>query len=204
MTTSRSQAAVLRADLPSFAKKLAWEVKYRVLGYNQVGAAQDVVDWISERTPPIANLIELGCGRASLLRGLRATGWAGYYCGVDISKKAIKDAAKLNDQRSSFVASDFESFRSPFKWEVIAMVESVYYVKLAAIPQFVAKLQDMLCDSGVLLVRIHDTSKHRAYLDALEQQMTMIGEGAANVFCFGKRLDRMVSFPSKEPQTIAN
>jgi hypothetical protein len=39
----------------------------------------------------------------------------GFYCGVGISTQAMNDGHKSADQRSSWIVSGIESFRSPFK-----------------------------------------------------------------------------------------
>ncbi len=154
-----------RAELPKLAKKYIWNVKHGLLGYAHFVAPEDVVQYLSVRLTAVSTLLDLGCGRGSLLQALRKGGWAGSYCGVDISTRPIKDAQKMLDQRSSWVVSDFESFRSSFHWDVIAMVESIYYVRLVELPTFLTQAVGMLNPEGILLFRLHDLNKHREYLE---------------------------------------
>ena len=107
----------LRASLPSFAKKYVWNLKYGAFGYHIGPAPHDVVRYFSMQRNESGSLLDLGCGRGSLIRELRNESWMGHYCGVDISKSAIKDAWKSADHRCSWVVSDVESFHSPFKWD---------------------------------------------------------------------------------------
>ena len=159
----------LHAGLPIFAKRYAWNLKYGVLGYPQLAPPHDVVCYLSKRLPENAAMLELGCGRGSLLRGLREQGWHGTYCGVDISKRAIRAACKSSDQRSSWIVSDFESFRSPFQWDVVALIESVCYVKAAEVASFLPRIMQMVKKDGVLLIRLHDFAKHALYIDTIQR-----------------------------------
>jgi SAM-dependent methyltransferase len=159
--------ARLHAVLPTYAKRIVWNIKYGLLRYPHWTAPQETVSFLSTRVSESVSILELGCGRGSLLRALRQEGWSGCYCGVDISKQAIRDARKLHDQRSSWIVSDIETFCSPFKWDVIAMIESVYYVNLSQIPATLARLISILKENGFLLVRLHDPEEHREYVNAI-------------------------------------
>jgi cyclopropane fatty-acyl-phospholipid synthase-like methyltransferase len=142
-----------------------------------------------------ASILELGCGRGSLLHGLRKTGWAGSYCGVDMSKQAIHDARKCADQRSSWIISNFESFRSPFMWDIIAMIESIYYVKLREIPIFLNGVMGMLTESGVVLIRFHDFNKHQKYVEAVQGFYTDTKRVSPNLLCVGRSMREPVTEP---------
>lgn len=172
----------LRASLPTIAKKYVWNLKYGFLGYPQFVAPEDVLRYLSTRLSPISTVLDLGCGRGSLLRALREKGWVGNYCGVDISKSPIDDARKLGDQRSSWVVSDFESFRSPFRWDVIAAVESIYYLKIQEFPLFLERTVQLLNPEGTFMIRIHDREKHREYVDELFRLYPK-AESDENLFC---------------------
>jgi SAM-dependent methyltransferase len=157
----------LHAVLPAGSKKYIWDIKYGFLGYPRFVCPDDVVHYLSDQMSAISSILDLGCGRGSLLRALRAQSWPGTYCGVDISRKPIEEAKAMNDQGSSWVISDFESFCSALHWDLIAMVESIYYVRLNAIPAFLGRMMEILTAQGALLFRVHDGEKHRDYLDAV-------------------------------------
>ena len=124
----------LRAGLPTVAKKLVWNMKYGLLGYPRFEAPEDAVHYLSVLLGQAGELLELGWDLGSLVRALRQTGWKGHYCGVDISARQSRKRAQMWGQRSSWVVSDFESFQSPFQWNTIAMIESIYYVSLDRVP----------------------------------------------------------------------
>jgi 2-polyprenyl-3-methyl-5-hydroxy-6-metoxy-1,4-benzoquinol methylase len=159
----------LRANLPVFAKKLIWELKYGVGKYSMESAPTDAVSQLSS-LPGRARILELGCGGGSLLRGLRQAGWLGHYCGVDISQRAIHKAEQFQNQGDcSWRVSDIESFDSHEKWDAIAMIESVYYVSIGKVTEVLRHISRMLNPDGYLLLRIHDFSKHHKYIEAIER-----------------------------------
>ena len=159
----------LRASLSPSLKKAVWNAKYGFLQYPHLSAAEDAVSHLHANLSSRHTILELGCGRGSLVEGLRQAGWEGCYCGVDISERAIRDARKREDQRSCWIASDAESFRSPFQWDAIAMIESVYYIDLDQIPSVLGRLNDMLATDGFLLIRLHDPEKYRNYVQEIKR-----------------------------------
>jgi cyclopropane fatty-acyl-phospholipid synthase-like methyltransferase len=173
----------LHAALPIIVKKYVWDMKYGVLGYPQFGAPDDALHYLSARLPETGSLLELGCGRGSLIRGLRQIGWMGSYCGVDISKEAIGDARKSADQRSSWIVSDFESFRSPFKWDAVVMIESMYYVRLGGLPAVLDQAMGMLAESGMFFARVHDINRHSEHVKTMHQLYPSTERVGNNIFC---------------------
>ena len=173
----------LRAVLPSVVKKHVWDLKYGVLGYPVFVAPEDLLRYFSSWLSDETSILDLGCGRGSLLRALRESGWNGNYCGVDISKQAIRDARKLADERSTWAVSDFESFRSPFKWGTITMIESICYVSLDEIPKFLLGLTTMLDDRGKILFRLHNLGEFRDYIDLIYRLYPMTEKVSEHLYC---------------------
>jgi predicted TPR repeat methyltransferase len=168
-------------------KKYVWDAKYGLLGYPHFVAPQDVLALLSSRLQEIGSVLDLGCGRGSLLRALREKGWAGSYCGIDISKRAIDDARKSGDHRSTWVVSDLESFQSPFRWDIVIMVESLYYVRLEELPALLSKVLEMLSPEGKLVFRLHDLAKHRDYVEAVLRLYPRTEQVGQNLFCVSRR-----------------
>ncbi|MGO9369731.1 MAG: class I SAM-dependent methyltransferase [Terriglobales bacterium] len=186
----------LHATFPTVAKKCVWDLKYGLLGYSQFVAPEDIVHYLYTRRSNICSVLDLGCGRGSLLRALRDIGWTGSYCGVDISKWAINEARKIEDQRSSWVVRDLESFCSPFHWDVIAMVESIYYVRLSDLPRFLNRWLKMLNFDGTPVFRLHDSDKHQEYLETVLRMCPHTMKVDRNLFCIPdstESLDRLIA-----------
>jgi 2-polyprenyl-3-methyl-5-hydroxy-6-metoxy-1,4-benzoquinol methylase len=160
---------VFRSDLPAFAKKLAWDIKYSLFGYAQSGAPGKTIRYLSAQLKKDARILELGCGQGSLLRGIREAGHRYYYCGVDISSRAIEKAKAHPDDRSDWAVSDIESFHSQARWDAILLIESIFYVELTKVPSLLSRWNDMLTDEGFVLIRIHDPLRHCDYMEALRR-----------------------------------
>jgi hypothetical protein len=79
------------------------------------------------------------------------------------SAKQVSVAIK----KSSWIVSDIESFRSPFQWDAIVVVESIYYSQLTALSRVLRRISSMRPPDGSLVVRVHDTEKHREYINEL-------------------------------------
>ena len=169
-----------RASLPGIAKRAVWNLKYGALAYRLSSAADEMVHYLCDRVSNSSSILDLGCGRGSLLVALREAEWTGHYCGVDISRLALEGAHKLSDQRSSWIVSDIEGFEPQFRYDAIVMNESIYYVNQSRLREVLACLQRALTDSGFLLIRIHDVQKHREYVDAINLLLPnneRVGEG---------------------------
>jgi cyclopropane fatty-acyl-phospholipid synthase-like methyltransferase len=159
----------LRAALPVAVKKAVWNIKYGLLKYQHSAAPINAIQYVCGHVNDDSCILELGCGCGSLLSALREAGSKSHYCGVDISRHAIDYARGYGDHRSAWVISDIESFDSPFQWNAILLIESVYYVDLQRLPLLLSRLRNMLTDDGFILVRIHDTDKHHEYFQALHR-----------------------------------
>jgi predicted TPR repeat methyltransferase len=96
---------------------------------------------------------------------------------------AIRDARKFADQRSSWVVSDIESFRSTLKWDVITMVESIYYVKLGELSLFLSRIIGILNPQGILVFRVHDLERHHDYIVALSDAYPHMEKISEHLFC---------------------
>ena len=175
----------LRATLPPALERVVWNIKYGLLQYPHFTAPDDAVSHLCTNLSGSGTLLELGCGRGSLIHGLRQAGWNGTYCGVDISERAISDARKRVDQRSSWIVSDIESFSSPFKWDAIVMIESIYYVDVDLLSVVLTRLTEMLEEEGFILIRLHDVEKHREYIEAINRRFPQMKWVAANLIRVG-------------------
>ena len=174
----------LHALLPSATKRAVWNLKYWLLGYPHWPAPEGTIEYLCRRLCNRSAVLELGCGRGNLLSGMRAAGWKGQYCGVDISGQAIGEAQRMFDQRSSWVVSCIEKFDSSFLWDAIVLIESVYYVNLHELPDVLKRLQKLLYPSGFILVRVHDFNSHREYVDTIRLLFPDVELIDGSLLCF--------------------
>lgn len=173
----------LRSVLPVAVKKVMWDLKYGALGYSMSLAPADAVAELLRNLHDATSILELGCGTGSLLTALRNAGWEGHYCGVDISPRAIKSAQKRSDQKSSWVVSDIETFRSPFRWDAVVLIESIYYINMRELPGVLGRIMASLQEYGILLVRLHDTHRHHEYVAEVQRILPTVEKRSDKVFC---------------------
>jgi cyclopropane fatty-acyl-phospholipid synthase-like methyltransferase len=132
-------------------------------------APVNAIQYIRSHVADESSILELGCGRGSLVRGLREAGCMSHYCGVDISRYAIEHARAHGDHRSSWAVSDIESFRSPFQWDAIVLIESIYYVRPELMAEVFERFAEMLTEDGFILIRVHDAEQHADCLSAIRE-----------------------------------
>jgi SAM-dependent methyltransferase len=164
----KDKSAGLRALLPVSLKRVIWNFRYYNKRYPQLTASEDVMATLLGRTD-LDSILELGCGRGSMLRGLRSTYWNGYYVGVDISEGAITDARAMGYANSDWIASDIESFEIKGLYSAILMVESIYYLPIPRIAEVLQRALNATTENGFVLIRIHDLLKHREYVNKIRE-----------------------------------
>jgi SAM-dependent methyltransferase len=150
------------ATLPVGLRRLVWNLKYGLLKYPRWQAPDDVVGILVRELKDDSRILDLGCGAGGLLRALRSGGWRGHYCGVDISRQAIVEAAD-GDTNSSWRVSDIESFSTDETWDAVCFIESINYVDAERAPAILTRFARSLKGAGFMLVRSHDFQKHHAY-----------------------------------------
>lgn len=166
---------MLQRLLKHVPQSLSWELRYRIGSFPEQAPAGDVVQVLVGRNP--ASCLELGCGKASLLAGLRRDGWGGRYCGIDTSLTAIQEAQKRfrGDPLSRFQRGSIEHCPQDEQWDTIVLVESLYYIPIDELGRVLDRLANLVKRGGFLLFRIHDPVKYAAYVCQL------IGRGAVSV-----------------------
>src|ERR1035441_353360 len=155
MESSRSLA-------PSWVKRFVWNRKHAKMQTDP--SRSPLVEFLAPRIPQNASLLDLGCAAGNLLAGLRRGGWAGHYTGVDISPKAISIARKINDDRAEWFVSPIEDFATDRKFDVICLVESLYYVRLERVQEV---LQRCRKHGTAIYVRIWNVKEHALYVEQL-------------------------------------
>ena len=159
MLSSRSNASrPVSTRLYARFNAIAWDLRYALLG-RHFAVPSDVMIEIGR---PSA-LLDVGCGRGNLLRMLRARGWNGTYCGIDVSRYALAQARKIRDHNAIFRVESLENFNAG-EWDCIVIAETIYYVDLAEVQRQIGKYRSLLNPGGKLLIRIHDFRKFRRYV----------------------------------------
>lgn len=151
-----------RSYAPVWAKRLVWNWKHADLRIDPLGSP--LVAFLAPRIPVNASLLDLGCGAGNLRAGLRSLGWDGNYTGVDISEKTLSVARRINDPKAEWFISPIETFVVEKDYDIICLVESIYYVRLKCIPELLRRCSERC---RTIYVRIWDTQTHAPYVREL-------------------------------------
>lgn len=142
------------------SKKRIWDKEYRENKWHFADHTdEDCVYAHLERHAKNGRILDLGCGSGNTCTELADSVYSSYL-GVDISKEALAKAAQRSEtagrsDKNRFIQSDFLSFDTPEKFEVILFRESMYHIPIERIKSLLDKLSGNLVDDGVFIVRLY-------------------------------------------------
>jgi SAM-dependent methyltransferase len=119
-----------RPDIP--LAREAWEARYAAADLEsapgfQEQARYEVIAGYVQRLKPGAAVLDVGCGKGLLLEKLACVRCS-TYLGIDISQKAIDDAAAWGGA-DNFAQADAQSFVSESRFDVIVFNEVLYHLE---------------------------------------------------------------------------
>ena len=108
------------------------------------------------------------------------------YVGVDISSEAIAQAEDRAATIEAPVGGDLfiaGSITDPSvlalvgkDFDVILLRETIYYIDLDELPDFVSRLCAMLSTRGLVLIRIWDRFRYAAHVNAVRKLLSVVEE----------------------------
>lgn len=161
-----------------------WEFKHGKWDYLQ----SHTLDWFYEQL--IArlkggSLLDLGCGNG----GVRCSipiGEMGRYVGVDYSAEATAQLQKraaelppLTDGQLLLVGDMTDRdllTRTGGAFEVVLLHESLNYVAIADVPDYLRRLCELLSDGGVVMIRIWERTRYADYVEAVRSTLHVVAE----------------------------
>ena len=116
-----------------FKSKAVWDTqfkegKWEILGSeSKMGHYLAIVGCIAglKKNPKI---LDAGCGQGILLKYLDGPNY-GSYIGIDFSKEAIRQANNYKDEKTKFVVSKIEDWKSNETFDIMIFNESIYYLE---------------------------------------------------------------------------
>jgi trans-aconitate methyltransferase len=96
----------------------------------------------------------LGCGKGANLPLTQGT--YGLYHGVDISVEAVNRARSLRRPNATYETADIIGYQPGQSYDVILLVEVIYYVAPAKIPGLLRGLSESLAPEGRMFVEVWD------------------------------------------------
>jgi 2-polyprenyl-3-methyl-5-hydroxy-6-metoxy-1,4-benzoquinol methylase len=141
-------------------KKRLWDKEYHENKWHFADRTEgDCVYLHLERHARNGKILDLGCGSGNTCTELAESSYNSYL-GVDISDEALAKASERTKAagrsgKNRFVQSDFLSFDTSEKFDVILFRESMYHVPIEKIKSLLDKLSRYLADDGVFIVRLY-------------------------------------------------
>jgi SAM-dependent methyltransferase len=167
LTEGKTTMDDLRSCSPQFVKNFVWNWKHRNHSIDSSKCSTDVLRILSTLEPH-SRLLDLGCGTGNLLAALRNRDWKGYFIGVDVSERAIKQAKQYKDLNAEWHIGAIEDFRSILpKVDAICMCESIYYAKITDVSHLLGECRKSLLPSGRIIIRIWNAINHKEYVELL-------------------------------------
>lgn len=112
------------------------------------------------------DLLILGCGGATVLEGLEASG-LNSALGVDLSAEAVRLASRFASSRVAFLVQDMELLKWNSDYDVILFSESLYYVPAQRQLPLLRRLGNHLKHGGVFIVTLAEPKRYADILNLI-------------------------------------
>ena len=148
-----------RGDAPKATD--AWDQQYASGEWDYMGRLEEssryavIVGYLSYLARGGA-ILDVGCGDGVLFHRVRPNGYS-RYVGVDISDVAIRSLSSHQDERTTFLQGDGDSFVPDGTFDAIVFNESLYYFRDPV--QAVRRFATHLNPNGVLVASLYQESK---------------------------------------------
>lgn len=118
-------------------------------------------------------ILEIGCGEG-ILQARMAPGSYSRFLGIDISKVAVRRAARLSDQTTDYRAANMETYIPRGKYDLIIFNEVLYY---SADPmRLMKRYAAFLRPGGLILASLNETKKSLEIMQTLEQEFGLVDQ----------------------------
>ena len=155
---------------PEAVKRSLWEREYKTSKWDfALHTDGDPVYVHLERYTRNGSILDLGCGSGNTSNEIAGSAYT-QYLGLDISSEALAKATRRSEEngrggKNRFQQSDFMSFDTLERFDVILFRESMYHVPMGKILPLLDKYSQYLKDGGVFVVRLYTMDngkvKHR-------------------------------------------
>lgn len=158
---------------PQKLRSMAFDEKYRRGDWCFKSDTQDELPDIVRRYLRNGDLLMLGCGGASVLNGLEASG-INSAMGIDLSPEAIHKARHHSSRNVTFQVADMERFDCPGSYDAILFSESLYYVRASRQIPLLRRLGLKLKPGGVFVVTLAEATRYRVILQTIRDNFRVI------------------------------
>jgi len=118
------------------------------------------------------SILILGCGKAVVLQHLSPRSYH-YILGLDISTEAIKQAQKYASSKVKFEVGDMTKYDHKTKFDLILMLDSLYYVAPHRRMRFLRNIRSCLSEGGRIMVTVAQPERFGRMLDIIRGKFTV-------------------------------
>lgn len=150
-------------------RKAAWDTQYRrgiwdYLNDNLEVERFEAVIQQAALYAPGGKMLEIGCGEG-ILQSRMPPGSYTKYAGIDLSKVAIRKAARLQNEQTKYICADMETYQPSDNFDLIIFNESLYYGKDPV--QLLQRYVQFLEPAGHIIISIYNTPENNLLLQQL-------------------------------------
>lgn len=163
---------------PSVPSKDTWEKQYQQGYWDRLSDLSEqahnaiVISYVAHLKPG-GSILELGCGKGTLVERLKQVGYRSY-TGIDISESAVNSCGKLVDEKTSFLVGDAENHVLQGSFDLILLNESVYYFIDPG--KALKRYSQHLTQDGIFVISVFDKERTRSIREALKSAFDVIDE----------------------------
>lgn len=117
-------------------------------------------------------ILDVGCGRARLLKLLNTTCLKSYL-GIDLSVEAIRQAESLAIEKAAFEVANLEEWNPTERFDAIIFNESLYYAQ-AHPANVLSRYAQALNKDGVMIVSMYRYGNHRMLWKNIEKHFAAV------------------------------
>ena len=152
---------------PSWLRQFIWDAEFRIGKWDFLRPPEGLVELLVSTMNPGSSLLDLGCGTGGLIASLRSRGRVGPFVGVDISNQALRLAARRGLGNCRWIHADLRDFTTDTKYDVVTIVEAIYYLDLEVAAEFLRRAKTFLTPTGVIAIRVHSQDEYKDYSDVI-------------------------------------
>jgi SAM-dependent methyltransferase len=166
-----------RGDIP--ADESVWSQEYAsgrwafLRGVSELARYSVLVGYLRHLKPG-GSVLDIGCGEGLLFRRYRDYGYS-RYVGIEISAAALTPLQELQNDATTFVCVDAETYQPKERFDAIVFNETLYYFREPL--ALAARYAEALHEDGVMLVSTYvGSARARAILRLLKKRFRMVDE----------------------------
>ena len=158
---------------PKKLRSIAFDEKYRTGSWNFESSNDADLGAAVRRYLRNGDLLILGCGGASVLGELEASGLQSAL-GLDLSEEAIRLARRFASANVTFQLADMVTFECPNSYDVILFSESLYYVPGGRQVALLNRLGANLKSGGAFVVTLAEAERYQDIIERIRANFRIV------------------------------